>query len=168
MAVDSRVRASGAHACTAQKGAHWWASVSSLTVATCTQHCVSRSSIIVFMSMKGLTVTRSTRYPSIARIRFCCPGNDEAASLVRVPMPRSQFSQMSFQMLPMDGCDSDYCSLSSPSRESLTMPLSEAGSASSAIRFATVSGSRSSHCLSRSWPTREVSDRHEPESSRSR
>ena len=64
-----RLRDSGAHACTAQNGAHWWAPVSPLTVATCTQHCVSRSSIIVFMSMNGFTVTRSTRSPSSRRIR---------------------------------------------------------------------------------------------------
>ena len=70
VAVEIRVALSGAHACTAQNGAHWWSPVSPLTVATCTQHCVRRSSIIVFMSMNGLTVTRSTRSPSIARSRF--------------------------------------------------------------------------------------------------
>ena len=69
-AVEIRVALSGAQACTAQNGAHWWSPVSPLTVATCTQHCVSRSSIIVFMSMNGLTVTRSTRSPSIARSRL--------------------------------------------------------------------------------------------------
>src|SRR6188768_3875956 len=64
VAVEMRERLSGSQAWTAQNGAHWWLS-SALTVATCTQHWVSRSSIIVFMSMKGFTVTRRTRSPSI-------------------------------------------------------------------------------------------------------
>jgi xanthine/CO dehydrogenase XdhC/CoxF family maturation factor len=71
VAVEMRVRLSGAHACSAQNGAHWWAFVVSLTVATCTQHWVRRSSIIVLMSMNGFTVMRSTRSASIARIRLC-------------------------------------------------------------------------------------------------
>ena len=91
-----------------------------LTVATCTQHWVSRSSIIVFMSMNGFTVTRSTRSPSIRRIRSCWPGSFEAASVARVPMPRSQLVQMSLQMVAIDGCDSDDCSESRSSSEPLT------------------------------------------------
>ena len=65
-------------------------------MATCTQHCVSRSSIIVDMSMNGFTATRSARSPGIFRDRFLWPGMDEATRVVRVPMPRSPFSQMSF------------------------------------------------------------------------
>src|SRR4029077_9200799 len=57
VAVEMRERLGGSQAWTAQNGAHWWLSAA-LTVATCTQHWVSRSSIIVFMSMKGFTVTR--------------------------------------------------------------------------------------------------------------
>ena len=102
-----RPLASGAHACTAQNGAHWWAPSRSLTVATWTQHWVRRSSIIVLMSMNGFTVIRSTRSPIILRSRWCWPGRVDVASAVSVPMPRSQFWQMSRQIELIDGCDSD-------------------------------------------------------------
>ena len=109
--------ADDSHACTAQNGAHWCSSVRWLTVATWTQHWVSRSSIIVFMSMKGLTVTRSTRSPSSRRIRSRWPGSLEAASVARVPMPRSQPVQMSRQIEDMLGWDSEDCSESRSSSD---------------------------------------------------
>ncbi len=80
----------------------------------------------------------------------------------------SQFWQMSLQIEDIDGCDKDDCSLIRSSSEPLTTARSCSGIASSAIRFASVSGSSSSHCLSRSGPIRPTSDRQEPESSRSR
>ena len=46
--------------------------------------------------MNGFTATRSARSPGIFRDRFLWPGMDEATRVVRVPMPRSPFSQMSF------------------------------------------------------------------------
>ena len=55
-------------------------------------------------------------------------------------MPRSQFWQMSRQSSPIDGCDSDDCSESRPSSESLTTARKAAGISSSAIRLATSSG----------------------------
>ncbi len=118
--------------------------------------------------MNGFTVIRTTRSPSIRRIRLRWPGREDAARAVRVPMPRSQFSQMSFQIEPIEGCDRDDCSLSRSSSESLTTARSRAGIASSAIRFASVSGSSSSHSLSLSCPMSVVSDLHVPVSSRSR
>ena len=83
-------------------------------------------------------------------------------------MPRSQFWQMSRQMVAIDGCDRLDCSESRSSSEPFTTSFIAAGIVSSAIRLASRSGSRSSHCLSRSWPIRFVSDCQVPESSRSR
>jgi hypothetical protein len=75
---------------------------------------------------------------------------------------------MSLQIDDIDGCDSDDCSLSRSSRDPFTTARSCSGIASSAILFASTSGSSSSHCLSRSWPISVTSDRQVPESSRSR
>ena len=68
VAAGSRPAASAGQACTAQNGAHWWAPVGPI-VPTWTQHWVSRSSIMVLTSMKGLTVTRKTLSPSNFRSR---------------------------------------------------------------------------------------------------
>src|SRR4051794_1817923 len=149
VAVEMRERHNGGQAWTAQNGAHWWLS-SALTVATCTQHWVSRSSIIVFMSMKGFTVTRRTRSPSILRSRWCRPGSRDDASMARVPIPRSQFWQMSSQIEDIDGCDNDDCSLIRSSSEPFTTARSRRVVASSAIWFASAAGWSASHCLSRS------------------
>ena len=77
-------------------------------------------------------------------------------------MPRSQFgADVAARCVAIDGWDSDDCSESRSSSEPLTTARSVAGMASSAIRLASTSGSRSSHCLSRSCPIRPTSDFHD-------
>ena len=53
--------ASEAQAWIAPNGAHWSSPLPAFTVATCTQHWMRRSSIIVLTSMNGLTEIRSVR-----------------------------------------------------------------------------------------------------------
>ncbi|SLH82619.1 Uncharacterised protein [Mycobacteroides abscessus subsp. abscessus] len=82
------------------------------------------------MSMKGLTVRRTTRSPNRVRRRALRLGSAEEASVSSVDMPRSQCWQMVCQTRPMSGCDSEDCSESSPSRDSRTERQSPASSRS--------------------------------------
>ncbi|ALR13133.1 hypothetical protein MYCSP_18925 [Mycobacteroides saopaulense] len=79
------------------------------------------------MSMNGLTVIRTIRSPSIRRSLARRPGSADTASVIRVEIPKSQLSQIIFHTSPIVGCDSEDCSESKPSRDSLTAILSCCG-----------------------------------------
>ena len=66
----------------------------SLSVPTCTQHCCSRSSIIVFMSMNGLIVIRLMRSLHSRRNVAFLPSSASPARRRNEPRPRSHASQM--------------------------------------------------------------------------
>ena len=154
-------RPSCGHACTAQNGAHWSRDE---RVPTCTQHCTSRSSIMVDISMKGLTVIRTTRSPSSRLSWRRRPGNAVDATVSKVAMPRSQFSQIMRHTSDIAGCDNEDCSDSNPSSDSRTASRNSRGTSRSAIRLA-ISPSLP---LRLSWPISATSERHCPLSSRSR
>ncbi|MNI97552.1 hypothetical protein D3C73_1562180 [compost metagenome] len=65
-----------------------------------------------------------------------------------VPIPRSQPAQMSFHSDPIDGWESDDCSLRRSRSDCFTLSLSAWLMLLSAIRFAIRSGFRSRNCFS--------------------
>ena len=96
---------------------------------TCTQHWVSRSSIIVDMSMNGLTVTRTHPLPQHPPQPPVLAGQRRRRPAWSACRCRGRSSRRCpSRSSPIDGCDSDDCSLSSPSSESFTTARSAPGS----------------------------------------
>ncbi len=107
------------------------------------------------------------RGPAAVRCGRVRPAADRCSRRLRRSCGDAAASQRR-PCLDIDGCDSEDCSESRSSSDVFTICRTASGRRSSAMRLASSSGSRSSHCLSRSWPTRDVSERQAPESSRSR